>query len=126
MSESRLRSATGAPAWNRTAGKSNTEIEVSRGNIQFLGLPSIDTRLLNEVFKDRFFGVWDTDGILHPNKSCTQYNWRRQGLFLNVQYIRKGVADILAVITKDESYERFLRIISRLSRKPLSVFQGVL
>jgi hypothetical protein len=104
----------------------NTESAKARGNIRILALPSMDTRLLHEVFRDCFFGCWDTDGVLHPNQHCTQFNWKRQGLYLNAQYTGPGIADILAVITKDESYERFLRILDRLSRRPLPVFQEVL
>ena len=107
----------------------NTEPAKVRGNIRILGLPSMDTRLLHEVFRDRYFGCWDTKGgVLHPNKSCTQYNWKHQGLFLNVQYLRtgQGIADFLAVVIGDECHERFLRILFRLSRRPLPVFQGVL
>jgi len=85
----------------------------------------VSTHLLNEVFKDRYFGCWDTNGILHPNKTSTQYNWSRQGLFLNVQYTRRGIADFLAVVIGDESYERFLRILNGLSRRPQSVFERV-
>ena len=127
MSTAQVRPANKkAPARDLAAGKSNTEIEVSRGNIRIFALPSVGTRLLDEVSRNRFFGFWDTDGVLHPNRHCTQYNWKDQGLFLNVQYLSMGIADVLAVIIKDESYERFLRILDRLSRRPLPVFQGVL
>jgi len=97
----------------------------SCGDIRVLGIPSMDTSLLHEVFRDRHFGCWDTDGILHPNRFCTQFNWKRQGLYLNIQYTRPGIADILAVVIGDECYECFLKILDRFSRESLLVFQGV-
>ena len=102
------------PARDLTAGKSNTEIEVSRGNTR------ISRYLLNQDMPyliDRvtwLLGPYDLSGELHPGNNVTEFNWSEKGLHLTAFYRGdlSGRANVLAVCTDSETWRRFQGVLS--------------
>ncbi len=97
--------------------KRNTEIEISRGNIVFskLLVNRLVFKIIDAIVSDRYFGLWDTRGILHPKPNATQWNWSRRGLYLTCFYREprnRGLADILVKCTSQESFERIEGVLA--------------
>ena len=73
----------------------------------------------------RVFGF--ADEMIMTGDRLRQENFRRRGLFINYQYLPnlKGVANLIVAISRDETRASYLRILDRLSKKPLTDIQGV-
>ena len=71
----------------------------------------------------RIFGF--ADEMIMTGHCLRQENFKRRGLFINYQYVSQGVANLIVAISNDETRESYLRILSRLSDKPLSDMQAV-
>jgi len=110
------------PVYNNTpgpqtgSGKRNTDSS-SRGNIVFskLLVNRLAFKIIDVIVSDRYFGLWDTNGILHPTPGSTQFNWSQRGLFMTCFYREprtRGFADILVKCTSQESFERIEGVLA--------------
>ena len=105
----------------RDSGKRNTDFVKNRA-ILILALPNICVvRHASEVCK--VFGF--ADEIIMTGYRLRQENFKRRGLFINYQYVSRGIANLIVAITNNETRESYLRILNRLSRKPLGNIQEV-
>jgi len=121
MSNAQVRPATTkAPARDLTAGKSNTEIEVSRGNTEFFRIITLQNLRYMVLFGMlcKVLGWPDYDDFRHSTPGVSQDNWRRRGLFLTYlrTYDLRDRADIVVACTDRETWEKFLRVLSRMSK----------
>jgi hypothetical protein len=88
----------------------NTD-SLSRGNIVFskLLVNRLAYKYIDAITNDRYFGLYDTKGILHPTCNSTQFNWSQRGLSITCYYREpktRGFADILVKCTSQESVQR--------------------
>jgi len=74
-------------------------------------------RIIGAIVNDRFFGLWDVCGVLHPaGPDSTQWNWNERGLWLTVFYrepAHSGIARVYAVVKGLDTLRRFFRTIAR-------------
>lgn len=71
-------------------------------------------RVISALANDKFFGMWDTRGVLHPTLDSTQWNWSRRGLWLTCFYKQpssEGIARVYAMIRGQDTLRRFLELI---------------
>jgi hypothetical protein len=108
-------------ASSETIGQRNPDSQESRAT-RIFEVPHVDTvrfaGLLTRVFGFAKEYHW-------TGQNSRQENFGR-GLFVNYQYVAKGVANLLVVTTNNVAFEKFMKVLWRMERRPLEAFQGVL
>ena len=111
-----------APFSTAEIGKRNTGYNNTSRAILILEVPNVYVpRHAGEVCKVLGFA----DEMIMTGYRLRQENFRRRGLFINYQYVARGVANLLVAISNDKTRETYLRVLDRLSKKPLKDIQGV-
>ncbi len=64
---------------------------------------------------------------LDVGNRIVQDNWKKRGLYISYRWLKRsrGFVDLLVVITRPETAERWERVIDLIPRSPSDVIQGV-